>query len=135
MIEGRLIRQWLARTGLVLAVVVTAAMCGNLEAAGVALLLATFAGYRGRVQPARLKVAMLAVWLGAFVLAGVVTAVAAGPETPTRRKVVLGLYDLNCNAPFGTYRYPRDVQWLADGGFNLYYGKWNRVLVCEPWVK
>ena len=127
-------RLWLVRIGLVLVVVVTALMWGNLEAAGVALLLGTFARHPKRVRPMRLKVAPLSVWVGVFVLAGVVTAVAAGPETPTRRKVVLGLYDLNCSAPFGTYRYPRDVTWLADGGFYRYYGKWNRVLVCEPWI-
>jgi len=128
-------RLWLARTGLVLVVVVTALMWGNLEAAGVALLLATFVGHSERVRPARLKIALLSVWVAALVLAGVVTAVADGPQTPTRRKLVLGLYDLNCSAPFETYRYPRDVARLAEGDLNRYYGSWNRVLVCEPWIK
>lgn len=127
-------KRWLARTGLVSAVIVAALMWGNLEGAGVALLLATFARRRGRVQPGR-RVALLSAWLGAFLLTGIVTVVAAGPETATRRKVVLRLYDLNCSAPFGTYRYPRDVQWLADGGLHRYYGNWNRVLVCEPLIK
>lgn len=108
-------------------------MWGNLEAAGVALLFATCFGLRGGVRP-RWRVAILSAWLGAFLLAGVVTAVAAGPATATRRKLVVRLYDLNCSAPFGTYRYPRGVTSLADGGIRLYYGKWNQVLVCESRV-
>jgi hypothetical protein len=121
-------RLWLARASFVLAVVVTALLLGNLEAVGVALLLITLVRRRESVRPTSLKAALLSVWLGTFLLAGVVTAVATGPQTETRRKLVLGLYDLNCSAPFGSYRRPRDVMWLAER--NLYYGNWNRVLVA-----
>jgi hypothetical protein len=127
-------RLWLARTSGVLVVVVTALLWGNLEAAAAALLLATFARHHDGVLGERLKLALLSIWMGVFVLTSAVAVMAAGPQTPTRRNLVLGLYDLNCSAPFGTYRYPRDVRWLAEGN-RFYSGKWSRVLVCEPWIK
>jgi hypothetical protein len=32
-----------------------------------------------------------------------------------RRTLVLRLYDLNCVAPFSSYKYPHEILWLSDG--------------------
>jgi hypothetical protein len=127
--------RWLKRIAFVLLVLVTALMCGNLEGAGVVLLLATFFGFFGSATSRRWKVVLLLIWGVAFVLAIAVSIVAFGPETASRRKVILRLYDLNCSAPFSTYRYPRDVLWLAAENPIHPHGDWKRVLACGAWMR
>lgn len=58
-----------------------------------------------------------------------VTAIALGPQTPERQILIRRLYDLNCSAPFPTYRYPRSVMLLSKGDF--YYASWKVLLVCR----
>ena len=125
-------RRWLTCAGIV-AVMLTKILWGSLEALSVALLLATFVELRRRVRPAWMKVGLLSFWLCAFVTAGAVAEVTLGEPTLMRRTVVLRLYDFNCSAPFPTYRYPRDVVWLAEGSYHT--KGWRPVLVCEPWIK
>ena len=120
---------WLKRIGAGGLIVSTAIALGNLEALTVALLLVTFARREDQILNRRLKVGLLLVWFSAFVITSRVTAAALGPQTHARQKLILRLYDLNCSAPFPTYRYPRSVTWLAQGG--PYSGSWNVVLVCR----
>lgn len=122
-------RKWLTRIGAIGLVVTIAIAFGNIEALAVALLLATFVKREDQILNRRLKVGLLLIWIGAFVMTACVTAVALGPQTPDRNKLILRLYDLNCSAPFPTYRYPRSVVWLAEGG--PYSGSWNAILVCR----
>jgi hypothetical protein len=44
-----------------------------------------------------------------------------------QRTWILRLYDLNCAAPFPTYRYPRDLVWLSKGAL---YGSWTAIARC-----
>jgi hypothetical protein len=130
--DGKMIR-WLIRAGLVVVIVAVSLIWGNLEALGVALLIATVAVAGGRRRRS-FRVALVSAWSITVVLTVSVWFVGAGPRTATRREMVFRLYDLNCNALPGTYRYPRDVVWLADER-PFYGGSWNRVLVCESWIK
>ena len=67
---------------------------------------------------------------GIVLLVGVGVAIATGPQTETRRKLILRLYDARCNAGFKSYRYPRNVVWLANGD-PLGRGSWETVLKCR----
>ena len=121
----------LLMVGLVLLVIVTAAEVGHFEALGLALLMATFIRPAGLANTRALRIVLLFTW--AAVLAGTsgVVLVASGPQTASRHYLILRLYDLNCSAPFRTYRYPRSVVWLAK---NEAYGNWTDVLACAPWI-
>ena len=74
-----------------------------------------------------LNLGLVFIGLGAGIVGSEVTAIAVSRTPEARRKTVYRLYDLNCSAGMKSYRYPRDVVWLADGEI---YGSWNRVLTC-----
>lgn len=120
---------WLKVIGLIVLLIAVSIAFGNFEAIAVGLLLGFFAKLENPRATRRMRVGLLLLCLGAFVMSSSVAAVALGPPTPARRKLVLRLYDLNCSAPFRTYRYPRSVVWLSDGYF--YSGTWDVVLVCN----
>jgi hypothetical protein len=60
------------------------------------------------------------------------TSILLGPQTKSKAKLILRLYDLNCSALSPTYRYPRTVMWLATAD-PLYRGRWETVLTCRSW--
>src|SRR6185369_17903154 len=103
---------WLKAIALALVLLVNTIEFGNFESAGLGLPLFTLtrcALGSGARSSRRFR-------SGSWCLsASGVTLTVGGPPTPTTRKLMVGLYDLNCNAPFPCYRYPRDVMWLAEG--------------------
>ena len=72
---------------------------------------------------------MMAVAIASLVVSFRVAEILVGPQTETREKLILRLYDLNCRAGFPDFRYPRSVRWLADGD-PLGRGDWDAVLRC-----
>ena len=125
--------RWLVRAGLVFIVAAVAFFWGNLEALGCALFIATASIVR-RGRPKTFRVALMSAWSIVVVLTASVAVVGAGPRTATRRDMIFRLYDVNCSAPFKTYRYPRAVVWLAEENSSQ-DGSWNKVLVCGSWIK
>jgi len=120
-------RRWLKRIGLVFVLVATVLALGNLEAAALALLLVSFARHGDHALSTKLKLALVSIWLAGFVVAGAVGYVVLGHQTPTRQRVILRLYDLNCSAPFKTFRYPYSVRRLAEGQTD---DDWRAVITC-----
>ncbi len=125
--------RWLIRAVLVFIVAAAAIFWGNLEALGCALFIAT-ASMVTRSRPKAFRVALISAWSIAIVLTASVGVVGAGPRTATRRDMIFRLYDVNCSAPFKTYRYPRTVVWLAEEN-SFHDGSWNKVLVCDSLIK
>jgi hypothetical protein len=81
-----------------------------------------------KVSPVKLGIISLALSaLASVVICG---AILTGPQTKNKEKLILRLYDLNCSAPFPTYRYPRTVMWLATGD-PLGRGEWKTVFKCR----
>ena len=79
-------------------------------------------------QATAVKLGLLFIGLGTVIVGSEVTAIAVSRTPEARQKTVYRLYDLNCRAGMKSYRYPRDVVWLAEGEI---YGSWNRVLTCR----
>jgi len=76
------------------------------------------------------KVGLIAVVSAVLIVTVAVGRIVVGPQTELRRQTILRLYDLNCTFPFGTYRYPRPVKWLANGDGFPKEG-WKVVLTCR----
>ena len=125
-------RTWLRRIGVGVLILAIALEFGNFEAVVLALMLVMFIRPADPVRAKRLRLSLCAMWIVLCAATISVGLAAIDPHTVARKKLILRLYDLNCNAPFGTYRYPRSVMWLAEGRL---YGDWNAVLVCGPLVK
>lgn len=83
-----------------------------------------------RVSPVKLGIIVFA--LAALASTVVATSIFLGPQTKSKAKLILRLYDLSCSAPFPTYRYPRTVMWLATAD-PLHRGRWETVLTCRSW--
>ena len=81
-----------------------------------------------KVSP--IKLGMISLALAALASMVIGGAILTGPQTKNKEKLILGLYDLNCSAPFPTYRYPRTVMWLATGD-PLGRGDWKTVVRCR----
>lgn len=129
--------RWLRRIACVLVVIVTALRWGNFEGVGLALLLVAISLIFDRRRSWWGKLGRLAIWVGGFVLAGAIyLATGSGPRSSpfipiankfadADEKFAKCFYDLNCSAPFKTYRYP--VTW----GHDVPPGDWKRFLVCK----
>jgi len=121
--------RWLIRAGLVFIIAAVVIVWGILVAASVLLVLGTASMVR-RGRSKMFRAVLISVWCIALVLTTSVAVVAAGPRTVTRRKMIFRLYEVNCGVPFKTYRYPRDLVWLAEEDSH-YGGSWSPVLVCH----
>jgi hypothetical protein len=77
----------------------------------------------------RPKIAVVVLVIAALGVSFRVGEILAGPQTESRRKLILRLYDLNCRAGIPEYRYPRSVMWLADGD-PFGRGDWDAVFRC-----
>ena len=86
---------------------------GNSPAGAVALLSFAFLKHQNRTVNRILKLGLLSIWIGLFVLGHVVTD-RIRPLSMARPKTVRLLYDINCGAPFFTARYPYSVLEVAD---------------------
>ena len=104
-----------AVVGWIVAVFLAWSAWGNIPAAAVVLLSFVFLKHQNRTVNRILKLGLLSIWIGLFVLAYVV-AERIRPLSMARPKTVRLLYDLNCGAPFFTAgRYPYSVLRIADG--------------------
>ena len=123
---------WLKAIGVIVLLIAVSVALGTFEALAVGLVLGFFAKLEDPKATRRMRVGLLLIWFGAFVITSSVASVALGPQSTTRRKLIRHLYDLNCSAPFQTYRYPRSVIWLSEG--SLHSATWDAILVCKRWI-
>ena len=84
----------------------------------------------GLVTLSPVKLGIISLALAALASVVVCGAILTGPQTKTKEKLILRLYDLNCGAPFHTNRYPPTVMWLATGD-PLHPREWETIVICR----